>query len=91
MCFGIQSFFEYYEVNAVRMPFIKTFPEVSATAPPPTPNHTHQCFCSEFMKTQMTSLQLQSSVFLGFPVYFKFCAQDTMTLYNTTAKMMAEL
>ena len=39
----------------------------------------------------MTSLQLQSSVFLGFPVYFKFCAQDTMTLYNTTAKMMAEL
>lgn len=37
MCFGIQSFFEYYEVNAVRMPFIKTFPEVSATAPPPPP------------------------------------------------------
>lgn len=40
MCFGIQSFFEYYEVNAVRMPFIKTFPEVSATAPPHPQSYT---------------------------------------------------
>lgn len=35
--FGIQSFFEYYKVSAVHMPFIKTFPEVSATAPPTPP------------------------------------------------------